>query len=214
MNRALIAAGGLVISLLAARGARGDVVPPPPKDCPPGTHGATGHAGPGCVPNQCPPGAYGTICAGGPCCVVLECGGDAGRGCASASACETARLCVRQRMTIGWGGRRLPVKEALSTCDANGACAGEGSCEALQACVVRPADAGASAQPDAGGGATAKADAGTGTGAQEKGKTAGGCGCLVGASPPGGLGGAPAVTLMTTLAAALAAWRRRRAGSR
>lgn len=47
MNRALMAAGGLTISLFTARETSADAVPPPPKDCPAGTHGVTGHAGPG-----------------------------------------------------------------------------------------------------------------------------------------------------------------------
>src|SRR5262249_51933228 len=136
MRGAHIIAVGFVLFSAAARDARADAVPPPPKDCPAGTHGVTGHAGPGCVPDKCPPGAYGTMCADGPCCVASLCGADAGRTCGTTSTCQEVKVCTRPRFTIGWGASRHPVKEELAVCDASGACPGGGTCEALMACVA------------------------------------------------------------------------------
>jgi hypothetical protein len=133
----LFTAVALLLSL-AAREARADAVPPAPKDCPWGTHGVTGHTGPGCAPDNCPPGAYGTICVGGPCCVVSQCGGDAESACGATERCEEVKICTRPRDTSGWGARRHPVKEALAACDVGGVCPGGGTCKAVTACVAKP----------------------------------------------------------------------------
>jgi MYXO-CTERM domain-containing protein len=157
-RRSLFAAGALLL-LFRAREARADAVPPPPKDCPPGTLGVTGHAGPGCVPDVCPPGAYGTMCEGGPCCVVSHCGGDAGGTCGTNYRCEEVKVCTKPRNTIGWGASRHPVKEALAPCDAAGACPGGGTCEALTACLASSAAAtSAPAKPKGGCGGCAVAE--------------------------------------------------------
>jgi hypothetical protein len=148
MERTVKVTLGLLL-LLWARSARADAVPPPPKDCPQGTHGVTGHAGPGCVPDRCPKGASGTMCQGGPCCVARQCGGDAGPSCDAKSTCESVRLCVQPRTTIGWAASQHPVKEALATCDQSGACPGGGTCETLMVCVAPPATAAPLATPEA-----------------------------------------------------------------
>ena len=191
-DRAWMAVGAALLVAFSAGGARADAVPPEPKNCPPGTHGVTGHAGPGCVSDHCPPGSFGTMCADGPCCWVSECGGDAGRSCGN-NTCETVRLCVRPRNTVGWGASLHPVNDALATCDAGGACPGGGTCKELTACVAPVVDAESSVPRGA-----------TDAGISPSGPAvhAPGCGCRIGAaaSEPRGASVVFAVAALWTLA--------------
>src|SRR4051794_16795817 len=99
--RNLAASAALAATLSLAAFSWADAVPMIPPDCPPGTHGVTSHAGPGCVRDDCPPGSIGMVCVGGPCCMVRRCE-DAGAACHE-GACQSVRLCVKGReANRGW----------------------------------------------------------------------------------------------------------------
>jgi hypothetical protein len=85
--------GASLLLTMVARDARGDVVRPPPKNCPKGQVGVTSHGGPRCVPQaptNCPPGWVGQV---GGACVIHLCSGSCARGlrCKPASVCYEPR---------------------------------------------------------------------------------------------------------------------------
>ncbi len=104
--------------LLAAGSALADKVPPPPKDCVPGSLERTGHSGPYCALASCKSNAE---CQGG--------------------SCETRKLCIVPK-TLG-GGRRprdAPpppvVPSVVGSCERGKACP-SGQCKAEKVCIPR-----------------------------------------------------------------------------
>jgi hypothetical protein len=93
--------------------ARADLVPPPPTDCPPGTRGATNHAGPHCLPVHC----------------------SDQRPCPKGETCALAALCLVERTYANMTGQRTTtVVQGLCR---NGQCE-QGTCRREPVCVSRP----------------------------------------------------------------------------
>jgi hypothetical protein len=188
----------LIALCLAPTLARADAVRPPPRNCPAGSHGETGHAGPYCTPSACLTDA--------------ECVGYPGQ------VCSDAPLCVKSVSYTDWSGQTYTRLEVVGPCASDGSCADPASkCDMTKKCTppsttttsTGPSGstgAGASstssgAQSGAGGAGTG----GEGTGADED-RRIDGCGCGIPASAPGAASWA-----MMALAVAAAV---RRAGAR
>jgi len=116
---------GLALWAMALpRAARGDVVMPPPTNCPDGAKGRTSHAGPHCAPRTCE------------------------RGCDEGMVCKPMPLCVVQRQ--GANRMRKFTFDVVTAACPGGAKCETGACETREVCVpgtVEPAPA--PADPDA-----------------------------------------------------------------
>src|SRR5512141_1015376 len=101
----------LAFTLLARSGAaRADMVQPPPENCPPGTHGASTHAGQYCQPRPC-----------------SETG-----ACAAGTICSVGHLCVSERKYTNMTGTGT-VSAVEGSCE-DGVCL-RGDCRALRVCL-------------------------------------------------------------------------------
>lgn len=121
-------ATALAVLLLPAT-ALADVVPSPPTDCPNGSHGRTGHAGPWCNPTTCTTDA--------------DCREEG-------TACREAALCVEteEYRMGGWAGDQRSTREvAHGACGADGQCA-EGECRRAKYCVHGGGGGGGTASSD------------------------------------------------------------------
>jgi hypothetical protein len=102
--RTLSAVAALVTGLVIAPAALADAVPPPPRNCPPGTTPVTSHGGPRCeknAPTNCPAGWQGVL---GGTCVLMTCTPGAAGGCNGSLECKPADLCGVERVVdFGWG---------------------------------------------------------------------------------------------------------------
>ena len=87
-----------------------DMVQPPPENCPPGTHGASTHAGQYCMPRPC-------IGAG---------------ACGTGMTCGIRRLCVSERTYTNMTGSGT-VNAVEGACD-DGLCV-RGECKAMRVCL-------------------------------------------------------------------------------
>jgi hypothetical protein len=106
----------LALTLFVCSGAAwADMVQPPPENCPPGTYGASTHAGQYCVPRPC-------VGAG---------------GCATGTACAIKRLCFSERPYTNMTGSGT-VNAIEGSCD-DGLCV-RGDCRAMRVCLP-PTDA-------------------------------------------------------------------------
>jgi MYXO-CTERM domain-containing protein len=145
--------------------ARADVVGPPEENCPPGSMGATSHAGPYCAPDLCTADT------------------DPDR-CTAAQHCEDRRLCVK---AMPCGGMQAPdsapctFSSVTATCFSNNSCA-QGTCQTLSVCVSNAASGGSSAGggPNQGGSGGQGTSAGTGGSEKRDLSQDSGCGCRVG----------------------------------
>ena len=120
-----------------------DAVPSPPTNCPDGSHGRTGHAGPWCNPPSCTTDA--------------DCREEG-------TTCRDAALCVEteQYRMGGWAGDQQATREvAHGPCGADGQCS-TGQCRQAKHCMRT---GGGEASPGSGGsgGATPGPDTDTGT---------------------------------------------------
>lgn len=113
--------------------ARADAVPPPPEECPRGTHGTTGHSGAGCVSDHCPAGSLGMMCKGAPTCKVIECVGDGGGLCGG--KCQQVKACVRPTTCGGGWQRPTPAFDAVASCSGGEPCPADSTCKTFMACV-------------------------------------------------------------------------------
>jgi hypothetical protein len=102
---------------LSVRGVRADLVAAPPADCPPGTRGATSHAGPHCLPVSC----------------------DQATPCPAGATCVTEHLCSVERKFVNMSGHGTATV-IQGRCQ-NGQCA-EGTCRPERVCVSHEAAAG------------------------------------------------------------------------
>ncbi|HJL17494.1 MAG TPA: hypothetical protein RMH99_17625 [Sandaracinaceae bacterium LLY-WYZ-13_1] len=190
MRAPLLAAA--LAGCLAPSLAHADSVPSPPRGCPSGAVGRTGHAGTYCGPDRCQPG--------GDCPAA-----DTFTPRPPGRRCEPAAFCVQTTVHRHPRGDTR-VERFLGPCDADGTCE-EGECERGHFCV--DPDGGAEQAPG-----TAEATAGnetetgeteTGeTGETETGEAETGDGCQ--AAPVG----SPAPAFAPGLALVVAACRRRR----
>lgn len=105
----------VAILLLCAATAHADAVPPPPADCPDGSHGRTGHAGPWCNPTTCTTDA--------------DCR-EEGTSCREAALCVTTQ---EYRMG-GWAGEQRSTREMAHGPCRDGQCA-EGECRRAKYCM-------------------------------------------------------------------------------
>ncbi len=105
----------LLVVLVPVGAALADDVPPPPKDCVPGSRETTGHSGPYCAPATCSASApY------------------------KDASCETRKLCIVMKTLDGGRRPRQPppvVPTVVAACDRK-PCA-QGVCKALKVCVPR-----------------------------------------------------------------------------
>lgn len=119
----------LAVLLLAPGSVLADKVPPPPKDCVPGSVERTGHSGPYCA--------------------LARCGSNAD---CQAGSCETRKLCIVPK-TLG-GGRRprdtplAVVSSVVGSCERGKACP-SGTCKAEKVCIPRARKSESEGLPDA-----------------------------------------------------------------
>jgi len=107
----------LAVILLWGSSARTDVVRPPPRDCPAGSIGRSGHSGPYCSPAMCRTSAD---CRGG-------------------AACEVAKLCITPKTLHN---RRRPDSPPVVVERVTGSCAGgkkceDGRCQSVRVCMPK-----------------------------------------------------------------------------
>ncbi|MBL9104754.1 MAG: hypothetical protein JNL82_27670 [Myxococcales bacterium] len=139
--RALVVAASVGLVALSASSARADAVMPPPRDCPDGAVGDTGHNGPWCRPTTCN--------VDGDCAGVGE---RFGGGSAPARVCREQGLCVEvrsEKSASGWShGQPFERTFAHGACGDAAACTAPATCEAVKRCVVAAAPTtGAPTQP-------------------------------------------------------------------
>lgn len=104
-----------------------DAIAPPPKDCPPGSQGTSGHCGPACVPTACKTDA----------------------DCGKQKKCRSTRLCIKKGERTSCGKVppdlrhiKYPYTEVQGACPKGGKkCAAGTSCEEALRCAPPAAPA-------------------------------------------------------------------------
>ncbi len=127
MNRAFAAFTLGFALLFVSAHASADVVMPPPKTCPPGSEGKTGHVGPACVAQDC---STDTDCKGG-------------------KVCREQPLCTHVQK---YGARHFPDKKfkrtvVTSSCTKAADCKAPDSCTTKKRCVSKATATASTAKP-------------------------------------------------------------------
>jgi len=160
----VLMAAGLAVS---PRAVRADAVRPEPRNCPDGSQGATGHAGPYCAPIPCTSDAE---------CTAVRAGW----------VCREVPLCVNQVTYTDWSGQRYTRDEVVGPCAADGSCTPPATCDTSKKCAPPiasgsgPTGSSGSSGAQSGAGGTGGAGGSAGTGGQDT--AVEGCSCAVPAS--------------------------------
>jgi MYXO-CTERM domain-containing protein len=183
--------------------ARADVVRPPPRNCPDGAHGESGHAGPYCTPS--------------PCVADGDCGGF-GRG----FVCVEISLCVNVVEYTDWSGQTYTRDEVVGVCGPGGSCTAPATCDTGKKCAppqtsTSSSGAGTGASgasgpsgPSGAGGQQSGAGGGEAAGGSGSGDDKAVKGCSCGVAESGGAGAALALAATGLAAAAMRRGGRRR----
>ena len=133
----------LVLSavLASASAARADAVPPPPRNCPDGSVGETGHFGPYCRPLSC--------ANDGECAVY-------GPG----FTCQPTSLCIEIVEYTDWNGQTYQVETVTGTCAPDASCPPNAKCDDSPKCSTGASTTTSSSS----GGSTSDAASGATTG--------------------------------------------------
>ena len=194
----------LVLSaiLASASAARADAVPPPPRNCPDGSIGETGHIGAYCRPLKC---ANNSECA--------VYGPD--------FSCQPTSLCIEIVEYTDWNGETYQLETVTGVCAPDASCPPNAKCDDSPKCSTAASTTASSSSggstTDAVSGATtgpgssgagASGAGGEGADGEEPERRIEGCGCTV---PGGRAGGAAALLAGLALLVGTGVRRRRRA---